>query len=110
MYKYKKIKLKDGSTIDEHRLVWKEHYGEIPDGMVIHHINGDGRDNKLENLELLQNGKHSSNHMMGNTHRLHSIIPHGTHCGYHHHHCRCDLCRKSHAECVAEYRKRTGKR
>ena len=48
------IKLPDGTTKLEHRLVWEQHYGPIPPGGVIHHKNGDGRDNRVENLELMQ--------------------------------------------------------
>lgn len=35
-----------------HRLVWEQHHGPIPVGMVIHHINGDNQDNRIENLQL----------------------------------------------------------
>ena len=57
------IKLPDGTTKLEHRLVWEQHYGPIPPGGVIHHKNGDGRDNRVENLELMQRASHSSLHM-----------------------------------------------
>ena len=62
VYRYKKIKLPDGSTIDEHRLVWERAYGPIPKGGVIHHRNGDGRDNKLENLKLVSRKGHFLEH------------------------------------------------
>lgn len=62
MYRYKKIKLSDGSTIDEHRLVWEQAHGPIPKGMVIHHKNGDGRDNRLSNLELCSRSEHYHRH------------------------------------------------
>lgn len=35
-----------------HRLVWIWHYGDIPKGKVINHINCDPQDNRIINLEL----------------------------------------------------------
>ncbi len=51
--RYKRIKQKDGTTRDEHRLVMERHLGRnlSPDELV-HHINGDRRDNRLDNLKL----------------------------------------------------------
>lgn len=41
----------NGKSILTHRLVWLVFVGEIEDGMVINHINGDKSDNRLKNLE-----------------------------------------------------------
>lgn len=35
-----------------HRLIWQVYHGDIPDGMVINHINCIRDDNRIENLEL----------------------------------------------------------
>jgi hypothetical protein len=36
-----------------HRIVYMMHYGEIPDGMEIDHIDGDTLNNRIENLRLV---------------------------------------------------------
>ena len=56
------IKQSDGTRIAEHHLVWKLANGSIPEGYCIHHKNGNKQDNRLENLELMTHGGHSSLH------------------------------------------------
>ena len=41
---------KNGKLRMEHNVVWEEHYGEIPQGMQIHHIDGNKTNNNIENL------------------------------------------------------------
>lgn len=36
-----------------HRIIWEMHYGKIPEGMEIDHINHDRTDNRIENLRLV---------------------------------------------------------
>ena len=40
----------------EHRIVYKQHFGSIPDGYDIHHKNGIRDDNRIENPQLLPRG------------------------------------------------------
>lgn len=50
----------------EHHLVWWQHTGELPaDDEVIHHINGDKRDNTFSNLARLTTVKHNLEHANG---------------------------------------------
>jgi len=37
----------------EHRRIWAEQHGPIPKGWVVHHLNGNKGDNRLENLAAL---------------------------------------------------------
>ncbi len=45
-----------------HVLVWEAEYGSMPIGSVIHHINGDVTDNRVENLHLFTSSEHSKFH------------------------------------------------
>ena len=53
---YKIIRV-NGKSKSEHRHVWEKANGKIPDGLTIHHINGNPRDNRIENLRLLTRGE-----------------------------------------------------
>jgi len=45
-----------------HRLIWESYYGEIPEGMLVHHRNGIKTDNSIQNLELISHSEHTHMH------------------------------------------------
>ncbi len=55
-------KIKEGKNCQAHRLIWEEHYGKIPEGYVIHHINGNKHDNRIENLSCISIKEHNQIH------------------------------------------------
>lgn len=76
-YCYKKISI-GGKKIDEHRYVWITHRGEIPQGAIIHHINGDKRDNRIDNLELVESrSAHTKGHFPNGGPSRRTVSPEG---------------------------------
>ena len=47
----------------EHVRVWRSAHGEIPAGFIVHHVNHDGLDNRVENLCLMQRREHAVHHL-----------------------------------------------
>ena len=62
-YKYVRV---DGKLQREHRYIWEKHFGAIPDGVQIDHINGDRADNRIENLRLATPAQNAQNRLGAN--------------------------------------------
>lgn len=61
---YKKIRLKRNSYQREHRLIMEKHLGrKLRKGEVVHHINHDRKDNRIENLEVMSSSEHTRHHL-----------------------------------------------
>lgn len=58
-----------------HRVVWQHTHGDIPDGLVINHINGRKDDNRPCNLEVVSYSRNATH-----AHRVLGVSPqHGQH-------------------------------
>ena len=63
--RYKRIE-RNGNNLQLHRYIWEQFYNrQIPAGHIIHHINGNTKDNKIENLMLMSSANHNYLHGKG---------------------------------------------
>ena len=63
--KYIKVKHPKWGLVDQHRAVMQDHLGRrLSRNQVVHHINDDKHDNRLENLEVMSLSSHSRMHMI----------------------------------------------
>jgi hypothetical protein len=61
--RYRKVNTPDGRNMLEHRYVMEQHIGRpLRSDEQVHHINHDGLDNRIENLELVSIAEHAQRH------------------------------------------------
>ena len=53
--------------IGQHRIVWELHFGPIPEGMVIDHIDRDKSNNRIENLRCTSQSSNMTNQPQRNS-------------------------------------------
>ena len=51
-----------GAQVPEYRWLWEHYNGPIPEGSLIHHLNGIHSDNRIENLVCITTLEHGNNH------------------------------------------------
>jgi hypothetical protein len=56
----------NGKLQKAHRYLWEKENGKIPEGHIIHHIDGNKLNNNLSNLKLMSRSEHSKLHWMQN--------------------------------------------
>ena len=61
------------SHIEEHRLVYAKANGltEIPDGLIVHHIDEDKLNNNIDNLQMMSQSDHATLHHKLNREKAH---------------------------------------
>jgi hypothetical protein len=53
---------REGKFVIAHRAIWAAAYGVIPEGCVIHHLDGNGLNNSLDNLAMMTKAEHDELH------------------------------------------------
>lgn len=63
--KYKGIRI-NGVKHDEHRFIMENNIGrKLDKNEIVHHVNGDSHDNRIENLQVMSRAEHARLHHAG---------------------------------------------
>ena len=63
---YYRMKLPGGQQVFYHRWLMEQHLGyTLPEDMLVHHVNHNKTDNRIENLEVMARSLHLSHHKTG---------------------------------------------
>lgn len=63
-----------GYTRDEHRVIMERHLGrKLSFNEVVDHINGNSKDNRLENLRLMTRSEHTKMHYKNGDYKLNTL-------------------------------------
>ena len=57
-----KRKTVNGKNVQYSRYIWEKHFGKIPKGMIIHHIDKDKMNNDIKNLAMMSYKAHNILH------------------------------------------------
>ena len=62
-----------GERFVQHRIIWELHFGPIPEGMVIDHIDRDKSNNRIENLRCTSQSYNMTNQPQRNSSGLKGV-------------------------------------
>ena len=63
---YKRIRIDNAKTRDEHRLVMEQYIGrKLKTEEVVHHLDGNGMNNDITNLKIMTRSEHVRHHLTG---------------------------------------------
>lgn len=66
VYRPKHPDARESGYISEHKLKYEKKYGPVPEGKIIHHINGNKLDNRPKNLIAVTPQEHYKIHNQNN--------------------------------------------
>lgn len=68
------IRNTEGRLVEPYRVIMEEHLGrKLETWEIVHHINGDHYDNRLENLTIMTNSEHARLHGKDKTKEIHRV-------------------------------------